>query len=891
MAGERIEYDNQFTTAFELLESYRDILRTALSRAGLSCDSVDYVSKRFCADKGLIFSLQPAYQPSNLPFHEFCRKVGFAEHIMSAMRERFWRNFHLFRHQEEAISAILDGIPTVLATGTGSGKTESFLLPILNHCLKTNAPGIKSILLYPMNALANDQIDRLSRYASNSKITFGILTGATPEDPPEDAEYPENHIISRREMRETPPDILLTNYVMLERLLTARKWRPIIDGCRDSLAYLVLDELHTYRGTKATHLMFLLKRLREQTETCPLLIGASATLAQEGGYISGTTFDQDALDDFLRSVLDVEEYRLVTPDYEVEQTEPMAWPTISSIPDHEIRDSADSLEKCRLLGDLLGERVPVSFWLSDEPFWTSDIGGRLNRHPFLVELTHSLQESGAKTFAEITNLYKELCPREISGEQAALTVKAWLNALSIIATDFSDERPALDLRLHVFLRGLTGFLHRCLSCGSFHPDGSDICPECGSPLFLVDREDVHACVAKVRERALSAVLDHEEDDGPDTFFVKVWHLKHAENSDTPNGIRCTQAVGIGAESIPRENVILPFTHALEGELQLAKHDIQSFQEIKKRRIFLADPIHPREHLRNLVLAILQQLPQKERRLLGFIDDRERASHDSMAISDELVSRFFEVILASIAPEIGPRLSIDQALDAIKAYVIDLVEEDMLDDVGKNVFEEIELWFFRLIGEPVRFAPSRSGLLAVRDLDEYAELEQQVLELFLRERAINFRCQNPMSESRYIKFQKHWALNKRQIYCDPAARPETQKETKCISLSPNSKEYIEFILQVGEKCEDFEDPELASEQEIKRLQKKAGSDAILRAIESLAEKGVIYRTSETAPCRYSLNPEHVLLCISEDSEEMPDRHPSYRHKSSLHFSTKVFRTNL
>jgi ATP-dependent helicase YprA (DUF1998 family) len=223
MAGKRTDRFNPFETAFELVESYRDILRTALSRAGLSYDSVDYVSKRFSTDKGLIFSLQPAYQPSNLPVHEFCRKVGFSEHITSAMRERFGRNFHLFHHQEEAISAIQDGIPTVVATGTGSGKTESFLLPILNHCLKSNAPGIKSILLYPMNALANGQIDRLSRYVSNSKITFGILTGVTPEDPPEDAaEYPENRILSRREMRETPPDILLTNYVMLERLLTAR---------------------------------------------------------------------------------------------------------------------------------------------------------------------------------------------------------------------------------------------------------------------------------------------------------------------------------------------------------------------------------------------------------------------------------------------------------------------------------------------------------------------------------------------------------------------------------------------------------------------------------------------------------------------------------------------
>src|SRR5690606_16980579 len=132
---------------------------------------------------------------------------------------------------------------------TGSGKTETFLIPILDHCLKHPGAGVKAIIIYPMNALANDQVRRIKEIAGELGITHGLFTGATPDE-------------ERDAMRLEPPDILITNYVMLDWMLTRAKDQPIWERSRETLRYVVLDEIHTYRGNKATHLKYLLARLR-----------------------------------------------------------------------------------------------------------------------------------------------------------------------------------------------------------------------------------------------------------------------------------------------------------------------------------------------------------------------------------------------------------------------------------------------------------------------------------------------------------------------------------------------------------------------------------------------------------------------------------------------------
>lgn len=214
-------------------------------------------------------------------------------HKMSALRP----DRPLFRHQEEAILKAKEGKNLVVSTGTGSGKTESFLIPILDRIARDRENGItecgiQAMLLYPMNALANDQRDRVREILiSFPEITFGFYTGETQEHESraksdyfaENGRYPlENEIISREKLRESPPNILFTNYSMLEYMLIRPDDGSLFERQNTSeWHYIVLDEAHVYRGAQGIEISLLLKRLLGIINSKPNFILTSATLAHD----------------------------------------------------------------------------------------------------------------------------------------------------------------------------------------------------------------------------------------------------------------------------------------------------------------------------------------------------------------------------------------------------------------------------------------------------------------------------------------------------------------------------------------------------------------------------------------------------------------------------------
>ena len=184
----------------------------------------------------------------------------------------------LYVHQVNAIKKALEKKNYIVVTGTGSGKTECFLLPIINDILEEfsnggHKPGVRAMILYPMNALANDQLKRLRTLLEGTDITFGRYTGDTLEKQGDaalaweaenpGAKRPKNEIISREQIRRTPPNILLTNYSMLEYLLLRPQDAPLFEGAfGSSWRHIAIDEAHIYSGALGTEIAYLLRRLK-----------------------------------------------------------------------------------------------------------------------------------------------------------------------------------------------------------------------------------------------------------------------------------------------------------------------------------------------------------------------------------------------------------------------------------------------------------------------------------------------------------------------------------------------------------------------------------------------------------------------------------------------------
>lgn len=215
-------------------------------------------------------------------------------------------NRALHKHQEVALRSIVNGKNVIVSTGTGSGKSECFLYPILNSLLNDDnldEPGVRTILIYPLNALANDQLyKRIVPFFVGDFAKMGIkvgrYTGLTQKGGrTEEAEkilsaepyfreklgwesIPENWLLTRDEMLKSPPHILITNYAMLEHLLLFPKNAPLFFNSK--LKFIVLDEVHTYTGAQASEVAFLIRKLKQRLNVTKVqCVGTSASFGDE----------------------------------------------------------------------------------------------------------------------------------------------------------------------------------------------------------------------------------------------------------------------------------------------------------------------------------------------------------------------------------------------------------------------------------------------------------------------------------------------------------------------------------------------------------------------------------------------------------------------------------
>jgi ATP-dependent helicase YprA (DUF1998 family)/SOS-response transcriptional repressor LexA len=397
------------------------------------------------------------------------------------MRQRIPEEItRLYGHQEEAIRAISAGRTTLISTGTGSGKTECFLYPIISRCLQLRdqgaPPGISAVIVYPMNALAEDQLVRLRSLLAGTGITFGMYVGKTPEHENEvagirlpegtsraqyeaklaqvraqgsgETVYPPEELCSREAMRRPggQPRILLTNVKQLELLLTRQRDVDLFADAR--LDMLVFDEAHTFAGAQGAETACLVRRLRafcglEAQDT--LCVATSATIVDKD--------NPDAAREFASRFFGVPPEEVVTVGETYEQE---VWATDRFVTAAPAEDPAVLLDACvraveigepevsaevaRVYRRLTGRDLPAGDW-------QEALHAELSRAEIPFQLSELLGQPRA--LDELPAALEPLVGRRISEAE----ILAWLT-LGAAARD--DGRPLLRPVTHVFVRGVSG---------------------------------------------------------------------------------------------------------------------------------------------------------------------------------------------------------------------------------------------------------------------------------------------------------------------------------------------------------------------------------------------------------------------------------------------------
>jgi len=432
----------------------------------------------------------------------------------------------LHRHQEQAVRTASAEHNYVLTTGTGSGKSLTYIIPIVDHVLRRGpGQGIQAIVVYPMNALANSQYGELTKFLNDGypdgkgPVTFARYTGQESDE-------------ERQRIIANPPDILLTNYVMLELILTRSQERGLVQQAQD-LGFLVFDELHTYRGRQGADVAFLIRRTRELLAADNVrCVGTSATLAGSGTYdeqraeISRVATRLFGAEVRPENVIG-ETLRRATPDENLEDPSFVSDLT-ARIRDEERRPPTDYED---FVADPLSVWIESTFGVTTE----EDIGRLVRTTPRSI----SGREGAAKRLVTLTGLPEERC---------AKAIQDGLLAGYSCQPDPRTGRPPFAFRLHQFIsRGDTVYAsleaeddrYITVTGQQYVPgDRSRVlmplafCRECGQEYHPVRAfPDATESSLEFRPRALSDVHDDGESEAGFLFFstTEPWPSESEED--------------------------------------------------------------------------------------------------------------------------------------------------------------------------------------------------------------------------------------------------------------------------------------------------------------------------------------------------------------------------
>ncbi|MCK5580904.1 MAG: DEAD/DEAH box helicase [Candidatus Omnitrophica bacterium] len=400
----------------------------------------------------------------------------------------------LWKHQTDALEQLLENKNCVIATGTSSGKTLCYQIPILNDLICDSSDGLRAIIIYPLNALVNDQLEEWEKLLKGyDDIRFARFTGQTPKTQFEydnrlreifreqakigNPEYTQqelakdveqrlvsqlkneipNKLNHREIIRQKPPQILVTNFSMLEYLLERPVDAPIFENAR--LKYLVLDEAHAYRGVQATEIAFLIRRLKDRLNleklTC---IATSATLGK-----AEISESKEKVRKFASALFN-DEFLEPNPIYGTPAKPEYNNPTFSPKPDQYMKavQTLRNDSKNDIRSDL-GAKLENNL-----------LATLLNHDSNLFRLRNDILNNKPKLLKEVAG---ELWPKNKHAEEG---LQALMEIVSFAKSDDSHE-DLLPTRLHYFVKAQDG-LHVCLHSN---------CParEDGKPAFYVSRKN------------------------------------------------------------------------------------------------------------------------------------------------------------------------------------------------------------------------------------------------------------------------------------------------------------------------------------------------------------------------------------------------------------------
>ncbi len=423
---------NIFNLHEKILNGYRDYIDSFLNI--LDSRIKETVAKEFATDRlypDPLIQFNPSFE-SGGTVGDLVNRGTLVKDFNNIFYDDKGKSWSIYRHQTTAIEKGNEGRGFVVTSGTGSGKSLTYISTIFNYLFKNPGnPGIKAIIVYPLNALINSQELALKEFNENYKkrtgsdlpFTFAKYTGQEKSD-------------MREQVINDPPDILLTNYMMLELLMVRKNDEKLRTSFLDNLQFLVFDELHVYKGRQGADVSLLIRRIKSSTKNKNVIcIGTSATMVSGGSSedqkqtvakVAGSFFDYPfAKDDVIGESL-----------------------TTSTA---EILPASDSIKQILLISNQFDgskedlKNNPLAIWLERNIAIKEDGLIKIRNKPKTLAQI-------AKALSEFTDVSESVCREKI------INLLIWAERINIESVRNKNKDTILPFKLHQFI-SQTGFVY------------------------------------------------------------------------------------------------------------------------------------------------------------------------------------------------------------------------------------------------------------------------------------------------------------------------------------------------------------------------------------------------------------------------------------------------